>query len=107
AIFGSEGHPLEAPPGNGGQTYLVEGDLSARTARVLREGVECPSLSPDGTRLAFKMQVGDGGRITWRLRVVDLATLIDTPLAETRSIDDQVEWLDDARILYAYADDGP
>jgi hypothetical protein len=105
--FAHDGNRFYATLGTGGKTYLVEGDLSARTARVLREGVECPSLSPDGTRLAFKMQVGDGGRITWRLHVLDLATLIDTPLAETRSIDDQVDWLDDARILYAYANDGP
>jgi hypothetical protein len=105
--FARDGNRFYATLGSGGKTYLVEADLSARTAHVLREGVECPSLSPDGTRLAFKMQVGGGGRISWRLHVLDLATLIDMPLAETRNIDDQVEWLDDDHILYAYADDGP
>lgn len=29
-----------------GTTHLVEGDLRTRTLRVLRDNVECPSLSP-------------------------------------------------------------
>jgi hypothetical protein len=33
--------------------------------------------------------------------VLELATLVDRPLAETRSVDDQVEWLDDRAILYS------
>jgi hypothetical protein len=36
----------------------------------------------------------------WRLHVLDLATGRETALAETRSVDDQVEWLDNALILY-------
>ena len=32
--------------------------------------------------------------------MLDLATLEETALAETRSVDDQVEWLDDENILY-------
>jgi hypothetical protein len=81
-----------------GTTYLVEGSVSKRTARVLREGVECPSLSPDQRRIAFKKRDGEGGR--WRLHVLDLATLRDRPLAETRSVDDQAEWLDNELVLY-------
>jgi WD40-like Beta Propeller Repeat len=34
--------------------YLVEGRVSARRLGVIREGNECPSLSPDGRRIAFK-----------------------------------------------------
>jgi Tol biopolymer transport system component len=86
-----------------GKTYLVEGDVAARTMRVLRENVECPSLSPDNTRLAFKKLVGDGP--AWRLHVLDLATMTETAAAETRSIDDQVEWLDDQQIVYAFGAD--
>jgi hypothetical protein len=37
--------------------------------------------------------------------VLDLATGRETPLAETRSVDDQVEWLDDNRILYGLIKD--
>lgn len=36
----------------------------------------------------------------WRFHVLDLATMKETPLAETRSLDDQIEWLDDNRVLY-------
>jgi len=85
----------------GGKFYLVEGDVQTRRMRVVAEGVECPSLSPDETRVAFKRRRGD----KWRLHVLDLATGRETPLAETRSVDDQVEWLDDDRILYGLIKD--
>lgn len=87
--------------GTGGEHYLVEGDVRARTMRVLRDGVECPSLSPDGTRIAFKSRIGDN---RWRLRVLDLATLADHGVAESRSIDDQVEWLDNETLAYSDGD---
>ncbi|HET9667579.1 MAG TPA: hypothetical protein VFP09_12510, partial [Desertimonas sp.] len=72
-----------------------------RQARVIAENVECPSLSPDETRIAFKRREGN----SWRLHVLDLRTKRETALAETRSVDDQVEWLDDERILYGLIDD--
>ena len=84
-----------------GDIYLVEGDVETRTARVIDKGVECPSLSPDGQRIAFKNREGD----RWRLHVLELASGRKTPLAETRSVDDQVEWLDGNRILYALGGD--
>jgi hypothetical protein len=84
--------------------YLVEGDLQARTMTVIHAGVECPSLSPDETRLAFKKAMPGG---TWRLAVLDLATLQETLLAETENVDDQVEWLDDQHIVYQRVDPDP
>jgi hypothetical protein len=83
----------------GGKTYLIEGSVSRREARVIHENVECPSLSPDGTRIAFKKRTGSKD-IPWRLTVLDLATMRETPLAEQRSIDDQAEWLDNGHVLY-------
>jgi dipeptidyl aminopeptidase/acylaminoacyl peptidase len=80
-----------------GKTYLVEGDVRARQMRVLHEGVECPSLSPDETRVAFKKRTTERG---WRLWVLDLRTMKETPLAEQESVDDQAEWLDNNRVLY-------
>jgi hypothetical protein len=87
-----------------GVTYLVRGSVSARAITIIGQGVECPSLSPDGTRLAFKKFMPEG---KWRLTVLDLATMTETLLAETESIDDQVEWLDDRHILYQRIDLDP
>lgn len=107
--FASDGDRFYATLGSGGTTYLVEGSVAAKQFSILTENVECPSLSPDGTRLVYKKRVGGGGitPIVWQLHVLDLATLHSTPLAETRNVDDQVEWLDDQRILYALEDEGP
>jgi hypothetical protein len=86
----------------GGRIFLVEGDLLARHVRIMREGIECPSLSPDGTRIAFKKRTtGAFGRLMWRLSVLDLRTGEERELAETRSVDDQAVWLDDSSVLYA------
>jgi hypothetical protein len=82
----------------GSHYYLVEGSVFRRAVRVLRDGVECPSLSPDGTRIAFKSRIGED---RWRLAVLDLATLKAHRVAERRSIDDQAEWLDDRTLVYS------
>ncbi|MGH2667656.1 MAG: TolB-like translocation protein [bacterium] len=88
--------------GTGGETLLVTGDVDARAVEVIEENVECPSLSPDGRRVAFKHRDGGlTGPVAWRLWVLDLETRQRHPLAETRSVDDQVQWLDDEQVLYA------
>jgi hypothetical protein len=84
-----------------GHRYLVAGDVATRTVRTLAANVECPSLSPDGTRLVFKQALGGDPARGWRLTVLDLATMARTPLAETRSVDDQAAWLDDDTVMYA------
>ena len=85
----------------GGHRYLVEGDFTARTVRTLADNVECPSLSPDGRRIAYKAAVDGDPNRGWRLSVMDLTTGTITPLSETRSIDDQPAWLDNATVAYA------
>jgi len=85
--------------GTGSHHYLVEGSVRGRSMRVLRDGVECPSLSPDGKRIAFKSRIDGTNR--WRLHVLDVATLEDHPVAEERSIDDQAEWLDVDTLVYS------
>jgi hypothetical protein len=88
-----------------GKTYLVKCDLAKHAAEVIYEWVECPSLSPDNTRIAFKKRTGFvGGPAIWRISLLDLRTLTATPLGETRSVDDQVEWLDNDHILYALSE---
>jgi hypothetical protein len=84
--------------------YLIKGDIAARTAIVVHENVECPSLSPDGTRVAYKKRFRKDDRVVWQLHVLDLATQRETPLAEKRSLDDQIEWLDDDHVLYTVSD---
>jgi hypothetical protein len=85
--------------GSGGAPDLIEGDLTTRRAWVVASNVACPSLSPDGREIAFKRQL-PGSTVTWRLSVLDLATGKVHPLAETRNVDDQAEWLNDNTILY-------
>lgn len=95
-------HRFYATLAYGGTPYLAEGDLDRREVRVLAPHVECPSLSPDGTRLAFKRADG----LRWRLWVRQVASGAEHIIAgETRSIDDQVEWLDDAHVLYQFPSD--
>ncbi|WP_328414052.1 hypothetical protein OG470_18930 [Micromonospora sp. NBC_00389] len=88
-----------ATAASGKTTWLVEGSLSGQRLTALRQDVECPSLSPDRTRVAFKKR-GDLPAGRWRLTVLDLTTGQETPLAETRSVDDQAEWLDDSIVVY-------
>jgi hypothetical protein len=105
--FARDGNRFYATLASGGKFYLIEGDVAAKEARVLRENVECPSLSPDETRLVFKKRLPTEGRVGWQLYVLDLATLSERPLAETRNVDDQVEWLDNDHVVYALPEDGP
>jgi len=92
----------------GGHTFLVEGDLATRRLQVVLDDVECPSLSPDGRRIAFKrrLPMGDDGRLVWGVHVLDLTSRQVTWLkVETRSIDDQIEWLGNDELAYAMPDD--
>ena len=85
---------------SGGTTWLMQGSLSAKKLTALRTDAECPSLSPDGTKVAYKKRLGNTTPGVWRIAVLDLATGEETLTADTRSVDDQVEWLDDNTLLY-------
>lgn len=90
----------------GGRTYLVRGDVGARTLTTLHRNVECPSLSPDGTRIAYKKRVpGASPDAPWRLYVLDLRTMAETATAEHRNIDDQALWADGSRLVYSLPGD--
>ena len=84
-----------------GRTYLARGDLSRRTLTALRDNAECPSLSPDQTRIVYKKRVNETSQDAWRFYVFDLRTGQERPLGETRSVDDQAAWLDADRVMYA------
>jgi hypothetical protein len=100
--FARDGERFYATMSTGGVPYLVEGSVATRRVRVLRPNVECPSLSPDGRRIAFKRRVASGG---WEPWLLDLGSGAERRIAgEDRSVDDQFEWLDDTTILYARAE---
>jgi len=101
--FAHDSNRFYATLQEGSTTYLVQGDVAARKLTVLHQNVECPSLSPDETRIAFKKRKGNG----WQLTVLDLATMKEIELAEKDGIDDQVEWLDNQSILYQKPDLDP
>ncbi|MFL6111058.1 MAG: TolB family protein [Catenulispora sp.] len=106
--FTADDNTFYATMGSSRKTWLVRGDFRAHTLTALRENLECPSLSPDGTRLVFKKRVSDDIRRPWRFTVLNLATMQETPLAETRSVDDQAAWLDARTVMYAVPhDDDP
>ena len=99
--FAADDNRFYATVATQGRTYLVEGDYAKWEARTLRDNVECPSLSPDGTRLVFKKRVSASAAERWRLHVLDLTTMRETPLAETAGIDDQAQWLSGSEVAYA------
>ena len=104
--FASDDRTFYATLGTKGRTYLVRGDLVTRTVTTLHANVECPSLSPDGTRVAYKKRVkGLPKDAPWRLYVLDLRTMRETPLAERRSVDDQAVWKDGGTVVYALPGD--
>jgi hypothetical protein len=97
--FAPDGDTFYATLATGGSTWLVRGSIAGRTGRTIHENVECPSVSPDGTRIGYKQAVSHDPT-AWRFHVLDLATGRDVALAETRSVDDQLDWLDDQHLLY-------
>ncbi|WP_412542482.1 hypothetical protein R8Z50_08300 [Longispora sp. K20-0274] len=86
-----------ATVGSAGRTWLVRGDLATRALVTVRDNAECPAVSPDGTRVAYKKRIGG----VWRLHVLDLGTGRETPLATGGTVDDQAVWLDPVTVGYA------
>ena len=76
--FTKDSNRFYATLATGGAIYLVDGNVSERSMRVLRQDVECPSLSPDETHIAFKLR--QPSKTEWRLHVLDLATMKDWPI---------------------------
>ena len=85
--------------------YLIRGHLQSRKAEILTDGVECPTLSPDGTRVVYKHRIDHGyfDPATWQLHVLDLNTLADHALSETQNVDDQAAWIDNTHVAYTVA----
>ncbi|MCX4782069.1 TolB family protein [Streptomyces sp. NBC_01264] len=103
--FSKDDDTFYATLATGNQTYLVKGSIARRSVTTLASNVECPSLSPDETRVAYKKRVQRGASL-WREHVLDLRTLREQPLTEKRSVDDQALWLDDRTLAYALPAEG-
>jgi hypothetical protein len=104
--FADDDDTFYATAASGSTTWLMRGSLKGKSMTSLRTDAECPSLSPDQTKIAYKKRLDSNARGAWRLAVLDLRTGHESLLAETRSVDDQVEWLDDRRLLYAVSRPG-
>ncbi|WP_127500551.1 TolB family protein [Actinoplanes solisilvae] len=98
--FTADDNRFYATMSTGRKRYLVLGDFAARSVTTIKENVECPSLSPDGTRLAFKQAINADPARGWRLSVLDLSTMRVTETTEPTSVDDQAAWLDDHTLMY-------
>jgi hypothetical protein len=97
--FAQDGDRFFATLKTHGERYLVEGTIDGRQATVRRSGVECPSLSPDGTLIVFKKPLEHG--VGWHLNVLNLTTGVEHPLNQVRrSVDDQVDWFDQSHVVY-------
>lgn len=94
-----------ATAASNGRIWLVEGSVSSRKLTAVHDGAECPSVSPDGKRIAFKKNMAGTVTPHWNIAVLDISTGTETLLAETRNVDDQVEWLDNNTLLYGLGRD--
>ncbi len=95
-----------ATAASNGRTWLVKGSVSSRKLTAVHDGVECPSVSPDGKRIAFKKNMAGSMTPHWNIAVLDISTGNELLLTETRNVDDQVEWLDDNTLLYGLPREG-
>lgn len=86
-----------ATVGVGDTTSIVEGRISNSTMNVVFENATCPEISPDGSTLIVKER-GEGDFM--QLVAIDVATGSRRNLAETRSVEDQVEFLNSSTIIY-------
>ena len=99
--FTADDNTFYATMSTGKHLYLVQGSVATESLEILADGVECPSLSPDDTRIVYKKRLPD---LTWQLWVMDLTTQVRTQLAEPGNVDDQAAWLDDRTIAYGKLD---
>lgn len=95
--FAADGNRFYVTMASKGKTYLVEADYRAYRGTAIAENVECPSLSPDGRRIAYKQKVSNG---VWRLAVLDLTTRRITHPPDSRPVDDQPVWQGNNTLLY-------
>lgn len=85
---------------SGGKTWLVAGNLHERTLISVTTNSECPSVSPDKTRVAYKKLRPGPGPVHWDIAVLDLDSKEEQQITLDQGFDDQLEWLDDQTLLF-------
>lgn len=85
---------------SGNRTWLVKGSIRDRKLVSVVENAECPSISPDGTRVAYKQRSARLGLVHWDIAVLDLSTKKRTIIPLENGFDDQLEWLDGNTMLF-------
>jgi hypothetical protein len=84
-----------------GKTWLMTGSIASQTLTSVVDNAECPSVSPDKTKVAYKKVVDTvNGQPVWAVAVRDIHSGSETLIPSTKGLDDQVEWLDDSTLLY-------
>lgn len=99
--FIGSGPAFYATLGTGGHRYVVRGDLTTKTMTVLGPEGACPSVAPDDRTVVFKQ--ADPVSRADHFVAMSMASGAVTRLPEGRSVDDQVNWLDDATVVYGVA----
>ncbi|HXG86810.1 MAG TPA: hypothetical protein VNJ02_00625 [Vicinamibacterales bacterium] len=96
--FAGDSDRFYAAVSSGSSHIIVEGRLSTRQLRVVHRGALSEALSPDGSQLIVKKSTSER---TWQLYVLDLQTLVEQRLNQgPDGVDDQVDWLDAAQVIY-------
>lgn len=91
---------------SGGQTWLVLGNLNERRMTAVLQNAECTSVSPDGSKVAYKKRrISRPGEtlVHWDAAVLDIASNKETVIGIESGFDDQLEWLDDQTLLFGLA----
>ena len=82
--------------GIGEETSIVQGTISNSRLQVIHENATCPEVSPDGSTIVAKERRGD----FFQVILIDTETGERRDLPENRSVEDQVEFLDNDTIIY-------
>ena len=83
--------------GIGEDTSIVQGSIANSRMQVVHENATCPEVSPDGSTLVVKER-RDGD--FFQLVAINTTTGERRDLPEARTVEDQVEFLDDSTIIY-------
>lgn len=89
-----------ATAASGGKTWLMHGSISNRSMTSVLENAECPSISPQRDKVAYKKRSTKLGIVHWDIAVLDLKSMEEIVIPLDEGYDDQIEWLDDQTMIF-------